>query len=125
MRGARRMAESAALLVDELFPQLPIRQWVLSMPVPLRFLLAREPQVMGTQDAMVRVAPVEPLAEPLAELWGCSGNPGLFDLRAASRWRVLGLKLATGGAVAELSTSGAIDMACSKLELIAVALLLS
>ena len=41
------MAESAALLVDEIFPQLPIRQWVLSMPFPLRFLLAREPHVMS------------------------------------------------------------------------------
>ena len=41
--GARRMAESAALLVDEIFPRLPIRQWVLSVPFPLRFLLAREP----------------------------------------------------------------------------------
>ena len=42
------MAESAALLVDELFPQLPIRQWVLSVPFALRFLLAREPQVIGS-----------------------------------------------------------------------------
>ena len=42
------MAESAALLVDEIFPQLPIRQWVLSVPFALRFLLAREPQVMGS-----------------------------------------------------------------------------
>ena len=47
--GARRMAESAALLVDEIFPRLPIRQWVLSVPFPLRFLLAREPQVMGSR----------------------------------------------------------------------------
>ena len=29
--GAQRMAESAALLVDESFPRLPIRQWVLSV----------------------------------------------------------------------------------------------
>ena len=36
--GARRMAESAALLIDELFPRLPIRQWVLSVPFVLRFL---------------------------------------------------------------------------------------
>ena len=42
------MAESAALLVDEIFPQLPIRQWVLSVPFALRFLLAREPQVIGS-----------------------------------------------------------------------------
>jgi len=33
--GARRMAESAALLVDEVFPEQPIRQWVLSAPYPL------------------------------------------------------------------------------------------
>ena len=45
--GARRMAESAALLVDEIFPRLPIRQWVLSVPFALRFLLAREPQVIS------------------------------------------------------------------------------
>ncbi|MBC8905606.1 hypothetical protein E6P77_27560, partial [Klebsiella pneumoniae] len=39
--GARRMAESAALLIDEVFPKEPIRQWVLSFPFQLRFLLAR------------------------------------------------------------------------------------
>ena len=30
--AARRMAESAALLVDEVFPEQPVRQWVLSVP---------------------------------------------------------------------------------------------
>ena len=30
--GARRMAESAALLVGEVFPEQPVRQWVLSVP---------------------------------------------------------------------------------------------
>ncbi|MGB5279143.1 MAG: transposase zinc-binding domain-containing protein, partial [Gammaproteobacteria bacterium] len=38
--GARRMAESAALLVDEVLPEQPMRQWVLSFPYPLRFLFA-------------------------------------------------------------------------------------
>ena len=42
------MAESVALLVDESFPQLPIRQWVLRVPYALRFLLAREPHVIGS-----------------------------------------------------------------------------
>ena len=37
--GARRMAESAALWVDEVFPDQPVRQWVLSIPIPLRFCL--------------------------------------------------------------------------------------
>ncbi|MGY5395088.1 transposase [Acinetobacter sp. NigerLNRRAM0016] len=45
--GARRMVESAALLVDEVFPAEPIRQWVLSFPFQLRFLQARYPELMG------------------------------------------------------------------------------
>jgi ribosomal protein S27E len=45
--GARRMAESAALLVDDILPHEPIRQWVLSFPFQLRFLFASYPQVMS------------------------------------------------------------------------------
>jgi ribosomal protein S27E len=45
--GARRMVESAALLVDEVFPEQPVRQWVLSFPYPLRFLFASRPETMG------------------------------------------------------------------------------
>ena len=45
--GARRMAEGAALLVDEVLPREPLRQWVLSVPYALRYLLATAPVVMG------------------------------------------------------------------------------
>lgn len=45
--GARRMVESAALLLDEVLPEQPMRQWVLSVPYPLRLLFAREPAIMG------------------------------------------------------------------------------
>jgi ribosomal protein S27E len=45
--GARRMADSAALLVDEILPHQPMRQWVLSVPFPLRLLFASQPAVMG------------------------------------------------------------------------------
>ena len=45
--GARRMAESAALLVDEVLPEQPIRQWVLSFPFQLRFLFASRPAADG------------------------------------------------------------------------------
>jgi len=45
--GARRMADSAALLVDEILPHQPMRQWVLSVPFQLRFLFASKPAVMG------------------------------------------------------------------------------
>lgn len=42
--GARRMAESAKLLVDDVLQGYPVRQWVLSLPIPLRLLLARYPE---------------------------------------------------------------------------------
>jgi ribosomal protein S27E len=45
--GTRRMAESAALLVDEVLPHQPMRQWVLSFPFPLRFLFATRPRIMS------------------------------------------------------------------------------
>jgi hypothetical protein len=45
--GARRMAESAALLVDDILPEQPVRQWVLSFPFQLRFLFASNPGVMS------------------------------------------------------------------------------
>ena len=41
------MAESAALLVDDVLPHEQIRQWVLSVPFQLRFLFASYPQIMG------------------------------------------------------------------------------
>jgi hypothetical protein len=40
------MAETAALLVDEVLPRQPVRQWVLSLPYALRFLLATRPEVV-------------------------------------------------------------------------------
>ena len=44
--GARRMAETAAHLVEHVLPEQPIRQWVLSFPCPLRFLFATRPAVL-------------------------------------------------------------------------------
>lgn len=41
------MAESAALLVDEVLPEQPMRQWVLSVPYPLRFLFASRPMILS------------------------------------------------------------------------------
>jgi len=45
--GARRMAESSALLVDEVFPHQPVRQWVLSFLFQSRFLSASRPLITG------------------------------------------------------------------------------
>ena len=40
---ARRMADTAARLVDHILPSAPYRPWVLSLPKPLRLRLARHP----------------------------------------------------------------------------------
>jgi ribosomal protein S27E len=45
--GARRMAETAALLADEVLPALPLRQWVISFPFALRFLFAAHPEALA------------------------------------------------------------------------------
>ena len=46
--GARRMVESAAHLVDQIIPQVPVRQWVLSFPIPLRVLFAAHPELLSS-----------------------------------------------------------------------------
>jgi hypothetical protein len=41
------MAESSALLVDEVFAHQPVRPWVLSFPFQLSFLFASRPLITG------------------------------------------------------------------------------
>jgi len=45
--GTRRMAEAAAHLVDHVIPKVPVRQWVLSFPIPLRSLFAVHPELLA------------------------------------------------------------------------------
>ncbi len=40
--NTRRMVETAAHLVDHVFPPLPVRQWVLSLPKRLRYFLRHD-----------------------------------------------------------------------------------
>lgn len=77
--AARRMCHTAANLVDLVFPDVPVRQWVLSVPFELRLLLASRP------DALTAV--------------------GRFFTEEVFRWQreraqVAGVNEARGGAVA-------------------------
>ena len=54
--GAKRMAENTVHLLDEVFPHKPLRQWVLSLPFPLRFLLAKDPKLIGDVLAVLNRA---------------------------------------------------------------------
>ena len=40
------MAQTAAHLVDDVIPHVPVRQWVLTLPIPLRLLLATRPKLV-------------------------------------------------------------------------------
>ena len=44
--GARRMSQTAAHPVDHVIPHVPVRQWVLSPPIPLRVLVAAQPELV-------------------------------------------------------------------------------
>jgi DNA-binding HxlR family transcriptional regulator len=44
--GARRMAQTTAHLVDQVAPHVPVRQWVLALPIPLGLLLAAQPKLV-------------------------------------------------------------------------------
>jgi hypothetical protein len=50
--GGRRMSELAAQLVDRVLPHVPIRQWVFTVPVPVRYQLAFD---AGLTRAVLRV----------------------------------------------------------------------
>lgn len=45
--NARRMADTAARLVDRVLPDVRLRQWVLSVPFELRLLLAKKPDALS------------------------------------------------------------------------------
>ncbi|MBI3457212.1 MAG: transposase, partial [Candidatus Rokubacteria bacterium] len=50
--GGRRMSELAAHLVDRVIPHVPVRQWVFTVPVPVRYQLAFD---AGLTRAVLRV----------------------------------------------------------------------
>jgi hypothetical protein len=45
--NARRMCGTAAHLTDRVFPSVPVRQWVLSVPFELGLLLARDHRALS------------------------------------------------------------------------------
>jgi hypothetical protein len=72
--GARRMAESAAYLVDQVIPHVPVRQWVLSFPVALRILFAAQPELLTPVLRIVHAGPGDTVAH---------GEKGVLNLPSA------------------------------------------
>jgi hypothetical protein len=79
--GARRMCNEAAVLVDRILPNAPLRQWVMSLPFELRGLAATRPDVLGAMERIL-AEEIERLTLRLAGVvdaaTGCVGFPQRF-----------------------------------------------
>jgi len=51
--AGRTMTNTAAHLVDRVLPNVPIRQWVLSLPFDLRTRAARDPSLVAAIDRIL------------------------------------------------------------------------
>ena len=61
----RRMVETAAHLNDHVFPRLPVRQWVLSVPKRLRYFMQRDGPVL---NMVLRIFEAGDCAKPAGAL---------------------------------------------------------
>src|SRR5262249_27906371 len=52
--AARRMAQTAAHLVEYVIPWVPTRQWVVSVPVPLRYWMAASQDLTAQVHTIIR-----------------------------------------------------------------------
>jgi len=75
----RRMAESAAYLVDEVIPRVPVRQWVLSFPIPLRILFAAPPELLTPVLLIIHRA-IAGFLRKQAGLQGAAADTGAVTL---------------------------------------------
>ena len=48
------MAQMAAHLVEQVLPWVPTRQWVVSVPIPLRYWTASSPDLTTTVHTIIR-----------------------------------------------------------------------
>src|SRR5919109_1128675 len=52
--AGRRMAQTAAHLVEGVIPWVPTRQWVVSVPIPLRYWMASSQDLTATVHTIIR-----------------------------------------------------------------------
>lgn len=85
---SRRMHDTAAHLVDRVIPQVPVRQWVLSLPRWARFLLARDPMLItrsleiALRTIFAPPAPARPSRRSARAAHGCDHLRSALKRRA-------------------------------------------
>src|SRR5262249_43502445 len=52
--AGRRMAQTAAHLVEQVLPWVPTRQWVVSVPIPLRYWMASSQDLTAKVHTIIR-----------------------------------------------------------------------
>jgi len=83
------MAETAAWLVEHVIPKVPVRQWVLSFPIPLRSLFAVHPELLApvpvlvvrSEEALLRVSRLPGTLARSGGAEASQGRPGPDDVR--------------------------------------------
>ena len=88
--GGRRMADTAAHLVDRVLPEVPVRQWVLSLPFALRYRLAYDaPLTCATCSRLFVRCRLRLAAPPRPEAVGdrCAGTAAPSPSCSASATR--------------------------------------
>ena len=73
------MPQTATHLVDHVVPHVPVRQWVLSLPIPLRLLLAAQPELVTPVLQVVQRVLTRHLLDG-ARLKGEEGHGGAVTL---------------------------------------------
>jgi hypothetical protein len=63
------MAETAAHLTDHVFPRLPVRQWVLSVPKRLRYFMPGNAEKGGMSDSLGLRALIDGSKRPGSVAW--------------------------------------------------------
>ena len=80
------LAQTAAHLMHHVIPHVPVRQWVLSLPIPLHLLLAAQPKLVTLVLPVVLYKIDHPIDE-VAHTSGGVGRRGGLDLHGGQRWR--------------------------------------
>jgi hypothetical protein len=86
----RRMAETAAHLTDHVFPCLPVRQWVLSVPKRLRYFMQRDEAVLRI---FLRVIEQTLQSHSLGVAQVCKSNKAVLHIGAVAFIHRLGSSL--------------------------------
>ena len=98
--AGRRMAQTAAHLVERVIPWVPTRQWVISVPVPLRYWMAASQELTAQVHTIIRTtigqyyvhqavargvprAKVQPGSVTFIQRFGSAINLKVFDVDCA------------------------------------------